>query len=67
MVPATEQYLPGDEERTGTMADILPPLGDRIQRGQTLTGQPLAPAAVYNPDTTPRGSVLLPPDLTRRY
>jgi len=42
MVPATEQYLPGDEERTGTMADILPSLGERIQRGQTLTGHPLA-------------------------
>jgi len=42
MVPATEQYLPGDEERTGTMADILPSLNDRIQRGQTLTGDPLA-------------------------
>lgn len=29
---------------TGTMADILPPtsLNDRIQRGQTLTGDPLA-------------------------
>jgi hypothetical protein len=27
---------------TGTMGDILPSLGDRIQRGQTLTGHPLA-------------------------
>jgi len=31
------------------------------------SGQPLAPAPVYNPDTTPRGSALLPADLTRRY
>ena len=30
----------GAERRT--MADILPPIGDRIQRGQTLTGHPLA-------------------------
>ena len=42
MVPATEQYLPGDEARTGTMADILSSLNDRIQSGQTLTGDPLA-------------------------
>jgi hypothetical protein len=38
----------GDEEAqvapssTGTMGDILPSLGERIQRGQTLTGHPLA-------------------------
>ena len=33
-----------DPATTGTMADILPPtaLNDRIQRGQTLTGDPLA-------------------------
>jgi len=35
---------PGTPEATGTMGDILalPSLGDRIQRGQTLTGHPLA-------------------------
>jgi hypothetical protein len=35
-----EDRQAGAERRT--MADILPPLGDRIQRGQTLTGHPLA-------------------------
>ena len=33
---------PGTPEATGTMSDILPSLRDRIQRGQTLTGHPLA-------------------------
>jgi len=33
---------PGTPEATGTMGDILPSLGERIQRRQTLTGHPLA-------------------------
>ena len=56
---------PGTPEATGTMGDILPPLGDRIRRGQTLTGQPLEPTPVYNPDTTPRDN-LFTPELMRR-
>lgn len=34
--------LPGNSAYMGTMADILPSLNDRIQSGQTLTGDPLA-------------------------
>jgi len=43
MMPDSDQRrTPGTPEATGTMGDILPSLGERIQRRQTLTGHPLA-------------------------
>jgi len=48
------------------IAASVPSIRDEL-RGSLPAGQPLAPAPVYNPDTTPRGSALLPAELTRRY